>query len=62
MQTENPSERRFTGFTKTQGALALFSFVFSLFFAGAVFSQATIPQLQMDPYNSNVMNQVYAQS
>ncbi|TGN10201.1 TIGR04388 family protein [Leptospira ilyithenensis] len=62
MEQEQTTKQRFTRFTKTQGALALFSFVFSLFFAGAVFSQATIPQLQMDPYNSNVMNQVYAQS
>ncbi|WP_167884410.1 hypothetical protein, partial [Leptospira ilyithenensis] len=32
------------------------------YYINTVFSQATIPQLQMDPYNSNMMNQVYAQS
>ncbi|WP_411822393.1 TIGR04388 family protein [Leptospira sp. 'Mane'] len=62
MQEEHPAKRKFTRFTKTQAAIGLFSFVFTILFAGAVFSQEVIPQLQMQEYDSNVMNRVYGQS
>ncbi|BDA78461.1 hypothetical protein LPTSP3_g13910 [Leptospira kobayashii] len=62
MLTEQKTESEFSTFTRTQAGLGLFSFVFSLFFAGAVFSQEVVPQLQMDEYNANLMNQVYGQS
>ncbi|WP_411824002.1 TIGR04388 family protein [Leptospira sp. 'Mane'] len=62
MLEEHPTLQRFTRFTKTRAGISLFSFVFALFFAGAVFSQEVIPQLQLQQYDSNVMNQVYGQS
>ncbi|BDA77551.1 hypothetical protein LPTSP3_g04810 [Leptospira kobayashii] len=62
MKQEQTKEQNFTLFTKTQAWIGLSSFVLAMFFAGRTFSQEVIPQLQMDEYNSNVMNQVYGQS
>jgi len=62
MLEEHPTLQRFTRFTKTRAGISLFSFVFSIFLARAVFSQEVIPELQLQQYDSNVMNQVYGQS
>ncbi|BDA79608.1 hypothetical protein LPTSP3_g25380 [Leptospira kobayashii] len=54
--------REYSPITKMQAGLCLFSFVFSLFFTGTIISQEVIPQLQLEEYNANLMNQVYGQS
>ncbi|BDA78244.1 hypothetical protein LPTSP3_g11740 [Leptospira kobayashii] len=61
-ETLSVAEDSYSLTTKIQASLSLFAFLFSLLFAGSIASQEVIPQLQMEAYNSNLMNQVYGQS
>ncbi|TGN19527.1 TIGR04388 family protein, partial [Leptospira idonii] len=52
----------FSFVTKFQAFLSLLSFLANLLIFSSLYSQPTVPQLQLEEYSSNLMNNVYGQS